>query len=207
VSFFFFQEVAEVLKELLILTLEFVWNRLEYSFALFLFIFMQSLIWSGAHIGVIYETTFGFIMKCDIWITLVIQWNSLKTSPVKMFPRLRRQDNKAPKFSHLINITRCTFNKSPHKKIFCLRSNKSWWNNFFTRLVHFLYQNLKQVPRVSIRSVSKMQRLDRAVSSYRLISRVISASLTQQYEATSSCRKFRHTSWHNWGFHLAGVEF
>jgi hypothetical protein len=55
---------------------------------------------------------------------LVIQWNSLKTSLVKKISRLRSQDKKAPKFSHLINITGYPFNTFPHKKISCLRSNK-----------------------------------------------------------------------------------
>lgn len=104
-----------------------------------------------------------------------------------MFSPLRRQDKKAPKFSHLINITRCTFNMSPHKKISHLRSNKSWQrNNFFTCLIHFLYQNLKQVPQVSTHSGSKIQCSNSAVSSCRLISKVISASFTQQNGATSS---------------------
>jgi hypothetical protein len=110
-------------------------------------------------------------------------------SPVKMFSHLRHHDKKAPKFSHLINITCCTFNMSPHKKISRLRSNKSWWqNNFFTCLIHFLYKNLKQFPQVSIHSVSKIQHSNGAVSSYRLISKVISESFTQQNNATSWCR-------------------
>jgi hypothetical protein len=36
---------------------------------------------------------------------MMVPWNLLKLSLVKMFSRLRRQDKKAPKFSHLINIT------------------------------------------------------------------------------------------------------
>jgi hypothetical protein len=54
----------------------------------------------------------------------VIQLNSLKTSLVKKIPRLRSQDKKAPKFSHLINITGHAFNTAPHRKISRLRSNK-----------------------------------------------------------------------------------
>jgi hypothetical protein len=40
-----------------------------------------------------------------------------------MFSRLRSQDKKAPKFTHLINITHRTFNTPLHKKISRLRSN------------------------------------------------------------------------------------
>jgi hypothetical protein len=93
-----------------------------------------------------------------------------------MFSHLRSQDKKAPKFSHLINITHCTFNTSPHKKISRLRSNKFDDRTiFFTHLLHFLYQNLKQFPQVSICSVSKIQHSNGAVSSYRLISKIISS--------------------------------
>jgi hypothetical protein len=107
-------------------------------------------------------------------------------STVTMFSHLRSQDKKVLKFSCLINITRCPFNTSPHEKISRLRSNK--FNNetiFFTHLIHFLYQNLKQFPRVSIRSVSKIQHSNGTVSWHRLISKVIPSTFTQQNEATS----------------------
>jgi hypothetical protein len=55
---------------------------------------------------------------------LKIQWNSLKKNPVKEISCLRSQDKKAPKLSHLINITGYPFNTLPHKKISHLRSNK-----------------------------------------------------------------------------------
>jgi hypothetical protein len=88
---------------------------------------------------------------------------------------LRSQDKKAPKSSHLINITCCLFNTFPHKKISCLRSNKSDDKTiFFTHLIHSLFQNLKELPQVSIHSISKMQHSNGAVSSQRLISKVIS---------------------------------
>jgi hypothetical protein len=107
-------------------------------------------------------------------------------SPVTTLSCLRHQHKKAHKFSHLINITCYLFNTSLHKKISCLRRNKSWWqNNLFTHLTHFLHQNLTQFLRVSNRSVSKMQHSYGAVSSYTLISKVISASFTQQNNATS----------------------
>jgi hypothetical protein len=61
-----------------------------------------------------------------------------------MFSHVRCQDKKAPKFSHLINITPYTFNTSLHKKISRLRSNKGGDETiFFTHLIHFVYQNLK----------------------------------------------------------------
>jgi hypothetical protein len=91
-----------------------------------------------------------------------------------MFSHLRSQDKRAPKFSHLINITHCPFNTSPHKKISCLRSNK------FDDKTIFL-----QFPQVSIHSLSKIQRSNGMVSSYRLISNVISTSFTQQNDAAS----------------------
>jgi hypothetical protein len=47
---------------------------------------------------------------------------------------------------------------------------------FFPQLIHFLFQNLKEFPQVSIHSVSKTQRSNGVVSSYRLISKVISAT-------------------------------
>jgi hypothetical protein len=46
--------------------------------------------------------------------------------------------------------------------------------NFFTHLIDFLFQTLKEFPQVSIRSVSKTQHSNGAVSSHRLISKVIS---------------------------------
>jgi hypothetical protein len=105
-----------------------------------------------------------------------------------MFSHVRHHDKKGPKFSHLINITCCIFYTSPHKEISCLTGNKSWqWNNFFTHLIHFLYQNLKQFPWVSIHSVSKVQPSNGAASSYRLISKVTSASFTQQNDTASWC--------------------
>jgi hypothetical protein len=68
------------------------------------------------------------------------------------------------------------FNTFPHKKISCLRSNKFDDETiFFTHLIHFLFQNLKEFPQVSIHSISKMQHSSGMVSSYRLISKVISA--------------------------------
>jgi hypothetical protein len=45
-------------------------------------------------------------------------------SHVKIISCLRSRDKKAPKFSHLINITGYPFNTSPHKNISRLRSNK-----------------------------------------------------------------------------------
>jgi hypothetical protein len=60
---------------------------------------------------------------------------------------------------------------------------------FFTHLIHFLFRRLENFPRVSIRSVSKIQRSNGAVSSYRLISKVISESFTQLNEATSWRRR------------------
>jgi hypothetical protein len=97
---------------------------------------------------------------------MVIQQNSFKKSPVKKISCLRSQDIKAPKFSHLINITGCPFNTSPHKKICHLRSNKFDDETiFFTDLIHFLFQNLKEFPQVSIRSVSKTQHSSGTVSS------------------------------------------
>jgi hypothetical protein len=105
-----------------------------------------------------------------------------------MFSHPRSQGKRAPKFCHLISIACCSFNTSPHKKISRLRSNKSWWrNNFFTHLIHFLYQSLKQFPRVSICSVSKIQYSNGKVSTYRLISKLISASFMQQNDATAWC--------------------
>jgi hypothetical protein len=105
-----------------------------------------------------------------------------------MFSCLRRQDRKAPKFSHLINITCCTFNTSPHRKISRLRSNESWWqNNFFTHLIHFLYQNLEKFPWVTIRSVSKTQQSNGTISSYRSVSKAISTSFIQRNDASSWC--------------------
>jgi hypothetical protein len=50
--------------------------------------------------------------------------------------------------------------------------------------MHFLFQSLKEFPQVSIRSVSKTQRSSGVVSSYMLISRVISTT-------------FSATEWHN----------
>jgi hypothetical protein len=50
------------------------------------------------------------------------------------------------------------FNTAPHKEIFHLRSNQFDDETiFFTHLIHILFQNLKEFPQVSIRSVSKMQ--------------------------------------------------
>jgi hypothetical protein len=93
-----------------------------------------------------------------------------------MFSHLRSQDKKAPEFSHLINITHCPFNTSQHKRISSLRSNKFDDETiFFTHLIHFLFQNLKEFHWVSIRSVSKIQRSNGTFRSYRLISKVISA--------------------------------
>jgi hypothetical protein len=48
----------------------------------------------------------------------------LRCPRLRKFPRLRSQNKKAPKFSHLINITCCPFNIAPHKVIPCLKSNK-----------------------------------------------------------------------------------
>jgi hypothetical protein len=65
---------------------------------------------------------------------------------------------------------------SLHKKISPLRSNKFDDETFvFTHLIYFLYQILK-FPRVSIRCVSKIQLSNGAVSSYWLISKIISAT-------------------------------
>jgi hypothetical protein len=113
-----------------------------------------------------------------------------------MFSRLRCQDKKKiPKFSHLINITHRIFNTSPHKRISCLRSNKSWLNNFFTHLIYFLYQNLKQFLWVSIHSVSKIWRSHGTVSSNRQISKVIFTSFTWQNDATSWHRGVAFLLW------------
>jgi hypothetical protein len=77
---------------------------------------------------------------------------------------------------------------SPPKKISCLRSNKSDNETIsFTHLIHFLYQNLKQFYPVSICSVSKIQHSNGTVSSYRLTSKIISASFTQQNDTISWC--------------------
>jgi hypothetical protein len=58
---------------------------------------------------------------------------------------------------------------------------------FFTHLIHFLYQNLKQFPQVLMCSVSKIQRSNSVVSSYRLISKAIFRSFTQQNDVTLWC--------------------
>jgi hypothetical protein len=101
-------------------------------------------------------------------------------SPVKKTSRLRSQDKTAPKFSHLINITGYPFNTSPHKKNSRLRSNKFHdKTTFFTRLIHFLFQNLKEFPQVSIRSVSKTHGSNCARS------RSFLPRFTQQNDATS----------------------
>jgi hypothetical protein len=101
-----------------------------------------------------------------------------------MFSCLRSQNKKAPKFCRLINITRCPFNIFLHKEISHLRSNKfDNETNFLTHLIHFLFQNLKEFLWVSIHSVSKTQHSNGTISSYRLISKVISA-------------KFHTTEWH-----------
>jgi hypothetical protein len=98
-------------------------------------------------------------------------------SLVKKICPLKSQDKKAPEFSDMINITHCPFNASLHKEISCLRSNKFDDETiFFTHLIHFLFQNLKEFPWVSICSVSKTQCSSDAVSSYRLILKVISAT-------------------------------
>jgi hypothetical protein len=98
-------------------------------------------------------------------------------SPVKKISHLRSQDKKPPKFSHFINITRYPFNTSLHKKISHLRNNKFYdKTSFSTHLIHFLFQNLKEFPWVSIRFVSKTQCSNGAVSSYVLISKVTSAT-------------------------------
>jgi hypothetical protein len=96
---------------------------------------------------------------------------------VKKISHLRSQDKKAPEISHLVNITHCPFNTSLHKEISSLKSNKFDDETiFFTHLIHFLFQNHKEFPQVSIRSLSKTQRSNGAVSSYVLISKVISAT-------------------------------
>jgi hypothetical protein len=61
---------------------------------------------------------------------------------------------------------------SLHKNISCLRSIKVDEANFFTHLIHFLYQNLEQFPQVSICAVSKIQLSNGVVSSYRLLSKI-----------------------------------
>jgi hypothetical protein len=58
------------------------------------------------------------ILKLDSTVKLV------QDVLVKKISCLRSQDKKAPKFSHLINITGCPFNTSLLKKISRLRSNK-----------------------------------------------------------------------------------
>jgi hypothetical protein len=97
-------------------------------------------------------------------------------SPVKKISRLRSQDKKAPKFSHLINIKHCPYNTSPHTEISRLTNNKLSTKQFFDPFHTFSVPNLKEFPRVSICSVSKMQLSNGAVSSYRLIAKVISAT-------------------------------
>jgi hypothetical protein len=95
---------------------------------------------------------------------------------VKKISCVRSQDKKAPEFSNLISITHCAFNTSLCKEISRLRSNKFDDKTiFFTYVIHFLFQNLKEFPQVSIRFVSKTQHSNGAVSLYRLISKVISA--------------------------------
>jgi hypothetical protein len=94
----------------------------------------------------------------------IIQWNSLKTSPVKKISRLRSQDKKAPKFSHLINITGYPFDTSPHKKISRLRSDKFTMKQFFYPFNTFPVSKSKEFPRDSFRSVSKTQRSNGARS-------------------------------------------
>jgi hypothetical protein len=109
-----------------------------------------------------------------------IQWNSLQKNPVKKISQLRSQDKKAPKFFHLINITGYPFNTSPHKKISRLRRNKFHDKTiFFIHLIPFLFQNLKEFPRVSIRSVSKTQ------CSNGVQSRSLPPRFTQQNDTTS----------------------
>jgi hypothetical protein len=50
--------------------------------------------------------------------------NLFKTSPVKKISHLRSQDKKAPKLSHLIEITGYPFNTSPRTELSRLGSNK-----------------------------------------------------------------------------------
>jgi hypothetical protein len=114
----------------------------------------------------------GLLMK--------IQWNSLKMSPVKKISRLRSQDKKAPKFSHLIHIMvtllmHPCIRKFPASEV----TNLTTKQFFFTRLIHFLFQNLKEFPRVSIHSVCKMQHSNGAWS------RSLPPHFTQQSYATS----------------------
>jgi hypothetical protein len=125
-------------------------------------------------------------MSWAVGVLTYIQYNSFKMSPVKMFSHLRCKDKKAPNSPIWLTLH---FALSPPKKIFCLRSNKFDDKTvfFLQSLVHFLYQNLKQFPRVSVGCVSKIQCSNGMVSSCMLISKVISASFTQQNDATSWC--------------------
>jgi hypothetical protein len=80
----------------------------------------------GSHISKIFNTfTTTDSYTWDITHNMESIVKLVYDSLVKMLSHPRNQDKKAPKFSHLINITHCTFNISLHKKISCLRSNKS----------------------------------------------------------------------------------
>lgn len=66
-----------------------------------------------------------------------MQWNLLKTSPLKKLSHLRYQNHFVPEFSHMINTYIALFRCFLLQNIFHLRGMKILQHEFFTHLTHF----------------------------------------------------------------------